>query len=75
MATPHHNGNAQRIARKINHLIQETGVTKAHVHRAAGIARNTFYDKLNSRPGSFTVEELDGIAETFGLTLSELLAA
>ena len=67
--------SSERVARNINRLIGERKTTKAEVHRAAGLAMATFHDKLRNRPGAFSVEELESIAQALGVNAEDLFKA
>ncbi|MGN6589520.1 MAG: helix-turn-helix domain-containing protein [Sphingomicrobium sp.] len=75
MGAPHPDGRAAPITRNIYRLIEQRGINKAQVHKAARIARSTFYDKLDNRPEAFTVEQLVDIADFLEVDVTELWAA
>lgn len=59
-------------ARVIKGLIAEAGATRAAVAHALGISTETLRRRL-SRPGTFTLGEVETIAQALGTTAEEIL--
>lgn len=65
---------AGRVAGNIRRLSKEAGLSRNEVAKIAGISRQTFYRKVDSKPETFTILELDDTADALGVTVLELLA-
>lgn len=62
----------EKNMRKLKGIIVEKGTTQEAVAKAAGITRSTFYRKVRSGGGEFTVNEIRLIKETLELTNDEV---
>ena len=52
--------------------IEESGISISHIAKVAQIDRSTFYRRLNTAGGSFTVAEATAISKALRLTSSEV---
>ena len=58
---------------KLKGKMAENNTNGAQLAGKIGVARTTFYRKLNSGGGSFTVEEVQGIAAALNMTPDEVM--
>ena len=59
--------------RKLKGKMAENDMTATKLASKIGVNRTTFYRKLNSGGGSFTVEELQNIVEALNMTPDEVM--
>ncbi|MDO5052368.1 MAG: helix-turn-helix transcriptional regulator [Pseudoclavibacter sp.] len=63
---------SQQVAREIDHIRRQTGITVSELVRLAGMGANTYYTKMRGeRP--FTTNEVDNLARALGLSAQLLL--
>ena len=58
---------------KLKGKMAENNINRAQLAGKIGMARTTFYRKLKSGGGSFTVEEVQGIASALNMTPDEVM--
>lgn len=58
---------------KLKGKMAENNTNGAQLAGKIGVARTTFYRKLNSGGGSFTVEEVQGITSALNMTPDEVM--
>lgn len=58
---------------KLKGKMAENNINRAQLASKIGMARTTFYRKLKSGGGSFTVEEVQGIASALNMTPDEVM--
>ena len=58
---------------KLKGKMAENNINRTQLASKIGMARTTFYRKLKSGGGSFTVEEVQGIASALNMTPDEVM--
>lgn len=58
---------------KLKGKMAENNINRTQLADKIGVARTTFYRKLKSGGGSFTVEEVQGIASALNMTPDEVM--
>jgi DNA-binding Xre family transcriptional regulator len=62
-------------AKWIRTLMAERGITMSDLAKSTHIARVTLIRRFDSNPGNFTVGELDAIAQTLNIKVSDITGA
>ena len=73
MATQSSGSVTPPVSSQIRHLAKAKGLSLTALAEQSGISERSFFRKLNTKPGNFTLADLGDIAKALETNLSGLL--